>query len=372
MWPTSNSSIREVAQLLLQLHLLTREELDRILAGAPEVCRESDDRFLEHLVRTGWLSRFQATRIREGHGRRLVIGPYQLLAPLGQGGSGLVYLARDRRTDTPVALKILPPNRYRDENRQLVRFFREMAINAKLSHPHLTACYDSGLIRDIYYIALEYIPGPNLRQKVLTDGPLSVSMAAALFVEIADVLHYLHQSGLIHRDLKPGNVIVTPNFHAKLLDLGFALVVGEMVPEDRSILGGRGYVIGTMDFIAPEQVADPTRVDGRADLYALGCSLYFVLTGQVPFPGGTSQDKIRRHRQEKPTPISVLNPQVPPGFAQLVEHLMAKSSQARPATADEVRRQLIPWIGKHVSLPLDVKPTPRQLRVPIDWPSTPG
>jgi serine/threonine protein kinase len=359
--------VHGIAQVLVQLGFVPREELTQIVNRLPDPCLSSADDFLLYLVRLGWLSAFQASRFREGMGRRLVIGSYDLLAPLGQGGSGLVYLARNRRTDGPVALKILPPSRYRHDERQLTRFQREMAINARLHHPHLTSCLESGQARDIYYLAMEYVPGPTLRQKVLAGGPLSAQLAARLFIEVADALDYIHQAGLIHRDLKPGNIIVTPHQHAKLLDLGFALVTGESIPEDRRIIGGRGYVVGTMDFIAPEQIADPTRVDGRADLYSLGCSMYFALTGRVPFPGGSSHDKIRRHRQQSPPPVRSLNPHIPAGFAELIERLMAKQPESRPGTAQDVRRMLLPWIGDDLPLPLDVKPPPRRLRVPLDW-----
>jgi serine/threonine protein kinase len=166
-------------------------------------------------------------------------------------------------------------------------------------------------------------------------------------------MHYAHQQGLIHRDLKPSNIMITPNGHAKVLDLGLALMEGEDLPEDKSILGGQGYIVGTMDYIAPEQVADPTGVDFRADLYSLGCSIYFTLTGQPPFPGGTSQQKIKRHLNEWPALISELNPTVPARFAAVIEHLMSKKPEQRPRSAEEVRKQLFPWLGDEPVLPMD-------------------
>ncbi|MCX7702271.1 MAG: serine/threonine protein kinase [Gemmataceae bacterium] len=366
MRSSHTDDVQRVAQALTRLELVTPQEFDAALRFAPSACRESGHSLLEYLVRVGLLSRFQAERIREGAARRLVLGPYQLLAPLGRGASGMVYLARDRRTDQPLALKLLPPSRYRDDGRTLKRFLREMAIGAEVDHPHLARCYDSGVIDDVHFIAMEFVPGCTLRQQVLSSGPLSLGRAARVFAEVADALHHIHQRGLVHRDLKPGNVMITPNRHAKILDLGFALIAGEPTPQDRAIIGGRGYVVGTMDFIAPEQVIDATRVDGRADLYSLGCSLYFSLTGQVPFPGGTSQEKLRRHRQQQPPSISTLNPAVPPGFIKLVEQLMAKQPEARPSHADEVRQLLLFWAGHEPELPLDVTRHPRRLREPID------
>jgi serine/threonine protein kinase len=170
-----------------------------------------------------------------------------------------------------------------------------------------------------------------------------VARAARLFAEAADGLGHAHEKGLIHRDLKPANIMVTPRGHAKVLDLGLALAVGEELPADKSIVGGQGYVVGTMDYIAPEQVSDSTQVDARADLYSLGCSLYFALTGRPPFPGGTSVQKMKRHRSEHPEPISDLNPTVPAEFARVVNRLMEKDPRRRYQTAAAARDALLPW-----------------------------
>jgi serine/threonine protein kinase len=147
--------------------------------------------------------------------------------------------------------------------------------------------------------------------------------------------------------------MITPNGHAKVLDLGLALMEGEDLPEDKTIVGGQGYIVGTMDYIAPEQVADPTQVDFRADLYSLGCTMYFTLTGQPPFAGGTSKEKMKRHLTEWPTPITDVNPTIPAGFARLIEHLMSKKPDKRPGSADEVRKQLLAWVGDEPVLPMD-------------------
>jgi eukaryotic-like serine/threonine-protein kinase len=201
---------------------------------------------------------------------------------------------------------------------------------------------------------MEYVPGQTLKRKVVEGGPLPVSRAARTFVQVTSALAYAHGQGLIHRDLKPSNIMITPNAHAKILDLGLALIEGEDLPADKTIVGGVGYVVGTMDFIAPEQVADPTKVDARADLYSLGCSLFYVLTGQVPFPGGTAQQKIKRHLNEWPDRVTDLNPTVPVEFAALIERLLEKRPEDRPASAEEVQRLLLPWFGNDPVLPMDV------------------
>jgi serine/threonine protein kinase len=158
--------------------------------------------------------------------------------------------------------------------------------------------------------------------------------------------------GLVHRDLKPSNIMVTPHDHAKVLDLGLALVQGEKV-DDPSVVGGQGYIVGTMDYIAPEQSYDASAVDGRSDIYSLGCTLYFALSGQPPFPGGTNKDKIRRHRHEEPTPLEELVPDLPPGFAAVMRRLMAKDPAQRYPSAAAVEEELRGWAVGEPVLPLD-------------------
>src|SRR5262249_36605421 len=159
-------------------------------------------------------------------------------------------------------------------------------------------------------------PGQSLRQAVVKGGPMTVADAVRVASDVATGLAYAHTRGLIHRDLKPSNIMVTPEGRAKILDLGLALLLDEALP-DASIVGGAGYILGTMDYIAPEQAADATNVGPWSDIYALGCSLYFALTGTPPFPGGTSKQKMRWHRTADALPLTEINPMVPAGLARL-------------------------------------------------------
>jgi serine/threonine protein kinase len=288
----------------------------------------------------------------------LVLGPFQILAPIAKGGMGTVYLARDSRSDHLLALKILPPRRAREEKRLLARFRREMEMCQRVAHPHIAWTCEVGVCQGVYYIAMEYIPGKSLYRLVAHEGPLKVPRAARLFAEIASALDHAHQQGLIHRDLKPSNVLITPNDHAKLLDLGLAMMAGE-VGTHREIIGGEGYVVGTMDYIAPEQTENAAQVDARSDLYSLGCTLYYALTGQPPFPGGSPLDKIQRQRSEQPTPVPDLNADVPPAFIGFLRRLMAKKPQDRPSSAAQVREELLKWTAGEKALPLDQPNDPR-------------
>src|SRR5205085_8079694 len=217
---------------------------------------------------------------------------------IGRGGMGAVYLAVDYRTGQHVAIKVLPPKRARAEERYLVRFQREMEMSQKVSHPHIAQTHEVGVSQGVYFIAMEYIPGMSLYRLVTTQGTLPVARAAHLFAEVASALEHAHGLGLIHRDLKPSYIMVTPNDHAKVLDLGLAIMEGE-VSEDVEVIGGRGYMLGSVDYMAPEQTLDSTQVDGRSDLYAIGCILYFALTGKPPFPGGKTMDKVIAHRHQE-------------------------------------------------------------------------
>jgi serine/threonine protein kinase len=328
--------------------------LQTALSAVPRERRDDPQAVAEHFIKGGKLTRFQAEKLLKGTASGLLLGPYQVLAPIGKGGMGAVFLARDSRDQLLYALKVLPPKKARSSERMLARFRREMDLSRRVAHPHLARTHEVGVSGDVNYIAMEFIPGQNLYRLVLKNGPLAVPRAARLFAEVAAALDHAHAQGLIHRDLKPSNVMVTPNDHAKVLDLGLALSQGEDTrTARRDVVGGQGYVVGSMDYIAPEQTEDASRVDPRADVYGLGCTLYYALTGQPPFPGGTSREKILNHRSATALPITALNPAVPPEFAALAHRMMAKQPEARFPSAAAVRAALLPWAGAGGALPLD-------------------
>jgi serine/threonine protein kinase len=358
-------AVDDFLKTVLRSGLLTREQLGEAHRQAPVGKRDDADTFAEFLVRAGWLSRFQARKLLQGKTLGLVLQHFQVLAPVGKGGMSTVYLARDSRSQLLVALKVLPPKRARQEERILARFLREMDMCQRVAHPNLAQTFEVGVYQGVYYIAMEFIPGRNLYRLVQEEGPLPVARAAHIFSQVASALDHAHCRSVIHRDLKPSNVLVTANDLAKVLDLGLAIYEGE-IPTDYSIVGGQGYVVGTMDYIAPEQSEDAAKVDARSDIYGMGATLYFVLTGQPPFPGGSSLQKIKRHRSEEPTPISQLNPTVPQGFADLVSRMMAKRPEDRFESADLVRTHLLPWIGSDQKIELSGSPLLVQARESVE------
>ena len=368
--PLPNPDLDRFLRAFRKSGLVPEARVDELVQTAPPAAATDAGRLGDHLVGLGVLTQFQVTKLSQGTFQGLVLGPYHILSPLGKGGMGTVYLARDTRTaDKPkgegdlVALKVLPPKRAREEGRTLARFLREMDMCRRVDHPHLTRTYDAGDVAGVHYIAMEYIRGTSLRRVIGEHGAMTVARAARLFAEVADGLQHAHDRGIIHRDLKPSNIMVTPNGHAKVLDLGLALAVDEELPADKRIVGGQGYVVGTMDYIAPEQVDDPTKVDFRADVYALGCSLYFSLTGQPPFPGGTSIEKMQRQRVEIPDGIHELNPTVPDAFNKLVALMMEKDPVYRYPNMASVRAALLPWAASDPATPMDVDPAQSAVEV---------
>jgi serine/threonine protein kinase len=336
---------------VLRSGLLDRAQLQDAVRDVPRGQRDDPPALADHLVRKGKLTRFQASKLLRGVTQGMLIGPFRVLAPIGKGGMGTVFLVRDGRDGQLAALKILPPKVARAEQRMVDRFRREKEMSQRVAHPHLARTFEVGEIRNVHYIAMEYIPGKTLSRLVSECGPLPAARAARLLAEAAAGLAHAHAQGLIHRDLKPSNILVTPRDHAKVLDLGLALATGET--GDAVVLGGPGYIVGTMDYIAPEQTLDAAKVDGRSDVYGLGCTLFYALTGQPPFPGGTSREKVMRHRNEPPPPLASLAPGLPPAFVALVERMMAKDPAQRPQSAAQAEAELRAWAAGEIDPPPD-------------------
>ena len=313
--------------------------------------RERPESLAIRLVASNELTQFQADKLLVGLWQGLTLGPYRVLAPIGRGGMGIVYLAAKGSTNSSprVALKILPPRIAREEPRRLERFRREIRIGSAIPpHDHIARTYEGGDVSGVHYLAMEFVPGITLRKRVQERGPISPTETARICVGLADGLVHLHAINVIHRDFKPANVMLSPGGRAKILDFGFALVLGESLPTDPRVVGGQGYVIGTMDYIAPEQIQDATTVTPAADLYSLGCTLFYSLTGTPPYPGGDAQQKLRWHQTSEPPDVRSISPSVPEELARLVSRLLRKDPERRPASARDVREQLHEIAGPEV------------------------
>jgi eukaryotic-like serine/threonine-protein kinase len=359
---------------LRRSRLFDPDDLDRFAAKLPaRTARE----FADALIRTGELTRYQADKLLRGRWQGLVLGPYHILVPLGRGGMGtVVYLARDRRMTEALgdsvllALKILPNRKAVEDPKVLARFRREMEVGQRFQHPNVVRSFANGDLEHVHFLALEYVPGKTVRQLVGEKGPMPFGEAARVFADVANGLAHVHERGLVHRDVKPANIMVRPDGRTVLLDMGLAFAPDEPLPADPAIIGGRGYVVGTLDFLAPEQAKNAVAVGPAADLYGLGCALFYALTGTMPFPAEGTKQKIKRHRNDPPPGVA----NVPPGLAHLVKWLMAKAPADRPGSAVRVRELLLTWATPPVA------PAPVNLVAEADaavldaglWESTPG
>ena len=325
--------------------LMDRDEALRAAEGfAPT---EKGKTVARHLIETGKLTRFQAERLLAGWTDGFILGQYRVLEELGRGGMGRVYKAVHQTMGRFVALKVLAPELTKtDKAREL--FNREVKAAAKLNHPNIVTAFDAYLAGDRFFLVMEYVDGPNLSQLVKEQGPLPVEQACEYVRQAAVGLDYAHHLGLIHRDVKPSNLLVqqtTSGPQVKILDFGLALVTaGDGGATDASV-GTTNTVLGTPDFLSPEQARDQYNVDGRSDLYSLGCTFYYLLTGEPPFPGGTGLDKLVRHGSEPPPAVRSKREEVPEAVAAIVHKLLAKNPKWRYQTAGELATDLSMVVG---------------------------
>lgn len=267
----------------------------------------------------------------------LRLGHYVLEERIRGGGMGAVFRAQDTRLLRTVALKVLSPGLSRDPT-MTERFRREAQLAAQLDHPHLARVFDVGEDLGLQFIAMEYIPGLNLRELIQRDGPLPVVTVVNCATQIARALLHMAARGIVHRDLKPSNVMWTPEGVAKLVDMGLAR--WQTRDEAQGDLTSAGTTLGTFDYIAPEQARDPRQADARSDIYSLGCTLYHMLTGEPPYPEGTVLQKLLSHQGEEAPDPSQKNPQVPPLLATVVRRMMAKDPRSRQQTPAVLMREL--------------------------------
>jgi serine/threonine protein kinase len=308
------------------------------------------------MVQGGLITHFQAEQFLLGKWRGFTVGKYKLLERVGVGGMGQVFLCEHLFMKRRVAIKVLPPAKA-EQPAALGRFYREARAAGSLEHPNIVRTHDIDQDGNLHFIVMEYVGGPNLLDVVKRFGPLDLARATDYVRQVADGLQYAHAAGLIHRDVKPGNVLIDRGGVAKLLDLGLARFYNDHA-DDLTVKYDDKVVLGTADYVAPEQVANSHAVDARADVYALGATFYFLLTGHPPFPSGTVSQKLLWHRSKEPTPVRQVRPEVPEALARVVARMMTKDPAARYQTAGEVAAEL----ARHV--PAEVPP-PAEAEMPV-------
>jgi serine/threonine protein kinase len=336
-------SVADFAESLRRGRLLDAAQLD-------ELTRKFLPRFPEpkalarDLVKRGWLTPYQVNELFKGRGDELLLGSYVVLDRLGEGGMGQVFKARNWKMGGVVAVKVIRKDRLSKEV-AVRRFEREIAIAAHLDHPNIVRALDADRAGDAHFLVMEFVEGTNLSQLVKEHGPLSASLACDFIRQAALGLQYAHEKGLVHRDIKPANLLLAqaPGLRSaglvKVLDMGLARLLEPGEGEAFETLTREGAIMGSLDYLAPEQAINSHGADIRADLYGLGCTLYYLLTGEVPFPARSPMEKLLRHRTDQPKLEEKL-PDVPPAVAAVVRRLMAKKPEDRYQTPAEAAAAL--------------------------------
>lgn len=295
---------------------------------------------MEKKLLTSW----QVEKLMEKKYRAFFLGKYRILRLIGSGGMSFVYLAEHKLMHKQRAIKVLPKKRVKDSS-YLARFHLEAQATSQLDHPNIVRCYDVDNEGDTHYIVMEFIEGKDLNTIVKQEGPLPLELACNYIAQSAEGLAHAHEKGLIHRDVKPANLLVDTKGILKILDLGLALFSDN---EQASLtVEHNENVLGTADYLAPEQARNSHKIDHKADIYGLGCSLYFVLTGRPPFPEGTLAQRIAKHQTEMPEDIRKLRPDCPRDLADICMKMMQKRPEKRYANMREVAIALEGWLANH-------------------------
>ncbi|MDA1053190.1 MAG: protein kinase [Planctomycetota bacterium] len=379
-------SFDEFVKQLEGSHLVSSRQLQELLAhhDAPPADGQA---LAKALIRKGLLTKFQATAAYNGRLKKLVLGEYVLLDKLGEGGMGVVYKAWHRRMDRIVALKTLPAAALKKP--ELVeRFYREVRAAAKLSHPNIVTAHDAGEYDGTHYLVMEYVEGHDLAEVVREQGRMSVAQAVEFILQAARGLEYAHQQNIVHRDIKPSNLIVAfsgqPSANpqskienqksaiVKVLDMGLARLADDpsnpLTPTVKSQLTETGQVMGTVDFMSPEQAEDTRRADHRADIYSLGCTLYWLLTNEVPYGDGTMVSKIVAHRERAIPSLLAARSDVPEQLDRIFQKMVAKRPEQRQQSMSAVIAELQAIATEPVAAPAKSAPqeTPDDLSAFFD------
>jgi serine/threonine protein kinase len=325
---------------LMDSTLLSPEEI----APTLESLRQSTldwDTLAERLITAGKLTRFQADAVRERRFEELIIGNYHVLDRLGAGAMGTVYKARHRRMKRVVAIKVLSRSVAQSE-KFVQRFQREVEAAARLSHPNIVMAYDADEAEIGHYLVMEFVNGRDLASEVETRGPLPIGEAVDCIVQTGRGLDYAHGHGIVHRDIKPANLLRDVDGVVKVADLGLARFndpFGRRV-EEMAALTQAGSIMGTVDFMPPEQAMGLTSIDHRADIYSLGCTLYFLLIGCPPFPGTSLMAILLKHREAAPPSLRAARSEIPTSLEAIFDRMVAKKPDERFSSMAEVVQAL--------------------------------
>jgi formylglycine-generating enzyme required for sulfatase activity/serine/threonine protein kinase len=339
-------TVQEFIERLTQSGLMSAAEVSSFQDSLPPDKRPKDlQQFAQALVQQGKLTKYQAQAVYEGKTKGLVFGQYVVLDKLGEGGMGVVLRARHRRMKRTVAIKVLSSAAMKQAG-AVDRFHREVEAVAKLSHPNIVTAYDADEHRGMHYLAMEYVEGHDLASVVKEHGPLPVQQAVECILQAARGLQYAHSKGIVHRDIKPGNLLLDKEGTVKILDMGLARIAGA-----EAALGGAepltttGQVMGTCDYMAPEQSLDTHQADARADIYSLGCTFYRLLTGNPPYQAETFAKLFLMHLESPIPSLCDARPDVPKTLDAVCQRMLAKKPENRYQSMTEVIADLEAVLG---------------------------
>ncbi len=351
-------SAKSFLELVQRSKLVSEGQLQRAMAEFEQArggaWPQEPEPLADHLVAAHLLTRWQADNLLRGKYKGYFLGKFKLLGLLGSGGMSSVYLAEHTLMRRRQAIKVLPKKRVGDAS-YLDRFKLEALATAALDHPNIVRAYDIDQQGDIHYLVMEYVAGQDLQSLVVRDGPAEYEAAAAYIAQAAHALQYAHDRRLIHRDVKPANLLRDEHGTIKILDLGLALFSRD--GEASLTLLHNENVLGTADYLAPEQALSSHDVDSRADIYSLGCTFYYLLTGHPPFPTGTLAQRIANHQTKMPPDIRRDRPDCPPELVEICVKMMQKHPSQRYQTMRDVADVLERWLAeRQPAVPLPPAP----------------
>jgi len=344
--PPTTLSRHDLIHLIRDSGLLTNRQLDQALRDCTS---DNTNTILSHLMMAGLITEYQGRELYAGRNKGFFIGKYKVLRPLATGGMGVILHCEHIHMHHQVAVKLLPKE-LNVEHSAVTRFYREARAVAAVKHPNIVQAFDVGQEGTWHCIVMEYVEGINLHRLVTKFGALSEVRAAHYISQSALGLQCIMTSGLVHRDLKPGNLLLNRENVIKVLDLGLARFMDQRA-DDLTRNMDDEQVLGTADFISPEQALHSHDVDIRADIYSLGMTFYFLLTGQLPFKATTVAGKLMSHQTKMPKALLSRRPDVSPELDAIITKMIQKRPSARFTTPQEVVEALLPWTNVPLPMP---------------------